>query len=160
MDFYKKLYGKVIGYGNANDAYHPSSLSDEATGITAAISSALQVAELDPQAVDYVNAHGTGTENNDLSELTGLQNIFDPIPPYHSTKPYTGHTLAAAGAIEAIFSLLTMQHSTLFPSLNITNPIANFPSPIQELKNQTIDIALSNSFGFGGNCSSIILSKP
>lgn len=155
----KSSYGEVLGYGNANDAYHPSSISDEATGIILAISSAIKSAKIAPGAIDYVNTHGTGTENNDSSELTGLQKIFGTIPPYQSTKPYTGHTLAAAGAIEAIFSLLSIQNSTVFPSLNITNPISGFSHPIKDLATKEINIALSNSFGFGGNCSSIILAK-
>jgi len=157
----KKIYGEVKGYGNANDAFHPSSISDEAYGIVAAISEALEVAGILPQAVDYINAHGTGTENNDITELTGLHKIFSTVPPYQSTKAYTGHTLAAAGAVEAVFGLMAMQHNELYPSLNCETPIEQYKlAPIANYQdNYTINHFLSNSFGFGGNCSSLILSK-
>lgn len=157
----KKIYGEVTGYGNTNDAFHPSSISDDAVGIIASISEAIQCANLQPEQINYINAHGTGTENNDISELFGLSKIFKTIPPFQSTKPYTGHTLAAAGSIEAVFALLAMQYSELYPSLNCNYPIEGFgTSPIKEYRsNYNIDHILSNSFGFGGNCSSIILSK-
>lgn len=157
----KKVYGEVAGYGNTNDAFHPSSISDDAVGIIASISDALKTAQLNPEQINYINAHGTGTENNDISELFGLDKVFGTIPPFQSTKPYTGHTLAAAGVIEAVFSLLSMQYSELYPSLNFTNPIEAFNlNPIDGYhENYEVNHVLSNSFGFGGNCSSIILSK-
>lgn len=157
----KKVYGEVTGYGNTNDAFHPSSISEDAIGIIGSISQALEVANLKPEQIDYINAHGTGTENNDISEMFGLDKVFGKIPPYQSTKPYTGHTLAAAGGIEAVFSLLAMQNSELYPSLNCFNPIEEYDaSPIRNYQdNYEIKHILSNSFGFGGNCSSVILSK-
>lgn len=157
----KKIYGEVTGYGNTNDAFHPSSISEDAIGIIGSISQALEVANLKPEQIDYINAHGTGTENNDISEMFGLNKVFEKIPPYQSTKPYTGHTLAAAGGIEAVFSLLAMQNSELYPSLNCVNPIEEYnASPIRNYQNNyEIKHILSNSFGFGGNCSSVILSK-
>lgn len=157
----KKVYGEVTGYGNANDAHHPSSISDEATGIIASISEALKVAKLEPNTIDYINTHGTGTENNDITEQTGMNAIFDKIPPFQSTKTYTGHTLGAAGAIEAVFSLLAMQNNELYPSLNCENPIDDYhviPNMNYESDYEIKNI-LSNSFGFGGNCSSLIFSK-
>lgn len=157
----KKVYGEVTGYGNSNDAFHPSSISDDAIGIIASISQALDTAKLKPQQINYINAHGTGTENNDISEMFGLNKVFGNIPPYQSTKPYTGHTLAAAGGIEAVFSLLAMQHNELYPSLNCVHPIEEYAArPIEHYQSDyEIQHVLSNSFGFGGNCSSIILSK-
>jgi len=157
----KKVYGEVTGYGNTNDAFHPSSISDDAVGIISSISNALKVANLEPNQIDYINAHGTGTENNDISEMFGLTKVFGTIPPYQSTKPYTGHTLAAAAGIEAVFSLLAIQHSELYTSLNCPNPIEEYNiAPIRAYQdNYEINHILSNSFGFGGNCSSIILSK-
>ncbi len=157
----KKIYGEITGYGNANDAFHPSSISDEATGIIAAITEALKVAELEPDKIDYINTHGTGTENNDITEQTGLNHIFKKVPPFQSTKTYTGHTLAAAGAIEAVFSLLAMENNELYPSLNCNNPIDDFnviPN-MNYVSDYEIKHFLSNSFGFGGNCSSLIFSK-
>jgi 3-oxoacyl-(acyl-carrier-protein) synthase len=157
----KKIYGEVTGYGNANDAYHPSSISEEAIGIIAAISAALKVANLEADAIDYINAHGTGTLNNDITEEKGMNKIFDKIPPFQSTKAYTGHTLAAAGAIEAVFSLLAMENNELYPSLNCEDPMDDFNAiPIANYTaNYNIKNVLSNSFGFGGNCSSLIFSK-
>lgn len=158
----RKVYGEVSGYGNANDAFHPSSISDEAIGVVKAIAQALQMADLPASAIDYINAHGTGTENNDQAELTGLHQLFDTLPPFHSTKSYTGHTLAAAGSVEAVISLLSMQHQELYPSLNYKTPIANFNvAPIEQYQaNYPIRHLLSNSFGFGGNCSALIFSRP
>lgn len=158
----RTVYGAVSGYGNTNDAFHASSMSDEATGIINAIQGALDTAELTPQDIDYVNGHGTATLNNDAAEMHGLQQVFGNIPPYHSTKTYTGHTLAAAGSIEAVFTVLALHHGELYPSLNFetaveghehTPPITTY-QPNTELKH-----ALSNSFGFGGNCSTLIFSK-
>jgi len=157
----KPVYGEVTGYGNSNDAFHPSSISDDAIGIVASISQALKTANLDPSQIDYINAHGTGTENNDISEVVGIQKVFGGLPPFQSTKPYTGHTLAAAGSVEAVFCLLAMQHRELYPSLNFTNPIEGHNAiPIPQYQSDCdIKHVLSNSFGFGGNCSSLILSK-
>lgn len=157
----KTIYGEISGYGNSNDAFHPSSISDEAIGIIASIKEAIQTAGLSPAQIDYINAHGTGTVNNDYSELYGISQVFDTIPAYQSTKSYTGHTLAAAGVIEAIFSLLSIQYGELYQSLNCPNPIEKFDTaPILSYRNQlNIQHVLSNSFGFGGNCSSLVLSK-
>ncbi|WMX14608.1 beta-ketoacyl-[acyl-carrier-protein] synthase family protein [Aureispira sp. CCB-E] len=157
----KKVYGEVTGYGNTNDAFHPSSISDDAVGIIGSISQAIETAQLQPHQIDYINAHGTGTENNDISEMFGLSSVFGDIPPYQSTKPYTGHTLAAAGSIEAVFGLLSMEYSELYPSLNCVHPIEEYEArPITTYqRDYEIKHLLSNSFGFGGNCSSIILSK-
>ena len=157
----KNILGEVTGFGNTNDAFHPSSISDNAFGIVASISQALDSAGLEPGQIDYINAHGTGTENNDYSELYGITQTFHEIPPFQSTKSYTGHTLGAAGSIEAVFSLLSMKYGELYKSLNFTNPIKEFnqsPHPAYT-DNCNVKNILSNSFGFGGNCSSIILSK-
>lgn len=157
----KKLYAQFSGYGNSNDAFHTSTLSDDAIGVTIAIQKALASANLDPSKIDYINAHGTGTENNDRVELTGFIKIFEKIPPYNSTKSFTGHTLGASGAVEAVFSILSIHHKELYPSLNCDTPIAKFNvPPIKEYKKDVnINHVLSNSFGFGGNCTSLIFSK-
>lgn len=157
----KKVYAEVAGYGNSNDAFHSSALSDDAIGVIIAIEKALSSAELHPYQIDYINAHGTGTENNDRVELTGFTKIFEKIPPYSSTKAYTGHTLGAAGAVEAVFSILTIQHGELYPSLNVETPIVQFDiPPVMDLKEGAIvNHVLSNSFGFAGNCTSLIFSK-
>ncbi|MCF8256456.1 MAG: beta-ketoacyl-[acyl-carrier-protein] synthase family protein [Flavobacteriales bacterium] len=157
----KRTYGEVRGYGNANDAYHPSSMSPDAVGVRGAISGALQTAGLAPSDIDHINAHGTGTQNNDYTELLGLSRIFGQVPPFVSTKSFTGHTLAAAGAMEAVFSLLSIAHGEIYPSLNFATPIADFGIAPQTVYRSGAELrhVLSNSFGFGGNCSSLIFSK-
>lgn len=158
----KDVYAEVSGYGNASDAFHPSAISDEAYGVVGAISAAIQQAAIEPTQISYVNAHGTGTQNNDLAELTGMNEVFNgQIPPFQSTKTYTGHTLAAAGSIEAVISLMVLKNNELYPTLNCSNPISDFDSrPIQSSeKNYEVNHVLSNSFGFAGNCSSLIFSK-
>ena len=157
----KNKYAQITGYGNSNDAFHPSTLSDDAIGIIISINKALTSAKLDADNIDYINAHGTGTENNDRVELTGFSKIFKTIPPYSSTKSFTGHTLGAAGAIEAVFSVLSIKQQELYPNLNFKTPIAAFNTPpiTEYKKNIDINHVLSNSFGFGGNCTSLIFSK-
>ncbi len=157
----KKAYAEVTGFGNANDAFHASTISDEATGVVNSITEAIETAALSPSDIDYINAHGTGTPNNDLVELTGFSKIFDTIPPFNSTKAFTGHTLGAAGAIEAAYSILSIVNSELYPSLNFNQAIKEFnESPITSYqKNVPLFHVLSNSYGFSGSCTSLIFSK-
>ena len=156
----KQAYAEILGYGNSNDAFHPSSLSEDAVGVIECISKALKSAQINPNEIDYINAHGTATGNNDMTELTGISKVFNGFPPFNSTKSYTGHTLAAAGAIEAVYSILSINNNELFPSLNCNTPIEPFNQfPIKEYINSDIKTVLSNSFGFGGNCSSLIIRE-
>jgi 3-oxoacyl-(acyl-carrier-protein) synthase len=152
---------EVLGYGNANDAHHPSATSDEAHGPRLAMDRALTSCDLSPASVDYVNAHGTGTPNNDITEMFAFHKTFNVIPPFNSTKSYIGHTLAASGAVEAIHSILSLCNAELYPSLNCEEPISDYNTcPIREYtKLSDMRIAMSNSFGFGGNCTSLIFSK-
>ena len=107
------------GFGNANDAFHQTASSPEGTGALNAMTLALNTGNVSPSDIDYINAHGTATENNDLSEGTGIQRLFgEKVPYFSSTKPYTGHTLAAAGSIEAVYCLLGLQHQMIWPNLN------------------------------------------
>ena len=157
----KKKYAELTGFGNANDAFHPSATSDDAIGPLKAMNEALKTANLAPSAIDYINAHGTGTPNNDQTETFAFSQLFENVPPFNSTKSYTGHTLAAAGVIEGIFSILSIQHSEIYASLNISTPISivNISANTEYLANRSINHVLSNSFGFGGNCTSLIFSK-
>lgn len=157
----KKVLAYVKGYGNANDAYHQTASSENGDGATLAMEKALKVAGLKPSDIDYINAHGTATGNNDLSEGRAILNVFgDAVPDFSSTKAYTGHTLAAAGAIEAVYSILALQHNVIFPNLNFTTPMKEFAiTPQTTLKEKKIQTVLSNSLGFGGNCSTVIFSK-
>ena len=157
----KKIIGRISGYGNANDAFHQTASSENGDGAFSAIKKALKKAGLDPARIDYINAHGTGTKNNDLSESIALQRIFqDSVPSFSSTKAYTGHTLGAAGALEAIISLLSLRSSEIFPNLNFRTEMAETGiTPVTQLQNKSIDTILSNSFGFGGNCTSLIFQR-
>lgn len=157
----KKQYGRVLGYGNSNDAYHASAISPEARGVVKAIEGALQSADVSPESVGYVNMHGTGTLNNDEMELLGMRKVFGTLPGFSSTKSYTGHTLGAAGAIEAIFSLFSLRYNEMYPNLRFETPIAPFgETPLVSLHTgRPVDYVLSNSFGFSGNCTSLLFGK-
>ncbi|MCF2504616.1 beta-ketoacyl-[acyl-carrier-protein] synthase family protein [Dyadobacter sp. CY107] len=157
----KKVYAEVAGYGNANDAHHPSAMSDEATGAIRSMQEAVASAGIGFDRIDYVNAHGTGTPNNDAVELFGMSQLFDTIPPFNSTKSYTGHTLGAAGAVEAIFSILSIVHNEIFASLHVKTPMSSHNArPVSAFtSDKKLSYALSNSFGFGGNCTSLVFLK-
>jgi len=157
----KTIYAELIGYCNSNDAFHPSSLSEQGDGPFLSMLGALNQARLHPQAIGFINAHGTGTENNDAVESTAMLRLFNnEIPDFASTKSNTGHTLGASGAIEAVYSILNLQHQEVYGGLNFTNPISTTGLiPVQIYKQKEIHHVLSNSFGFGGNCSSLIFSK-
>lgn len=149
------------GWANAADAYHQTASSPDGKGATLAIQNALEVSALSALDISYINAHGTGTKNNDLSESVALVNVFgDNYPDFSSTKPFTGHTLAAAGAIEAVFSVLSIQNGIIFPNLNYSQAITETGLvPITEFQSdQPVTSVLSNSFGFGGNNSSLVFS--
>jgi 3-oxoacyl-[acyl-carrier-protein] synthase-1 len=157
----KEVLGYVKGYGNANDAYHQTASSENGDGATLAMQKALKVAAYTAKDIDYINAHGTATGNNDLSEGRAILRVFgEEIPEFSSTKAYTGHTLAAAGAIEAVYAILALQHNIIYPNLNFKTQMKEFDiTPQLELKEKELHTVLSNSLGFGGNCSTIIFSK-
>lgn len=152
----------VSGYANANDAYHQTASSPEGNGNYAAMKGALDMAGLKPEDVDYINLHGTGTPNNDSSEGIAVMRLFGEKPPKHSsTKAYTGHTLGASGGVEAVFSVLAIQEGVVFPNLRFETQMKEVPFSPQTTveKGLTIRHVLSNSFGFGGNCSAVVFSK-
>jgi 3-oxoacyl-(acyl-carrier-protein) synthase len=157
----KKVLAYVSGFGNANDAYHQTASSENGEGAFLAMQKALKLANLQPADIDYINAHGTATPNNDLSEGRAILRIFgDGVPEFSSTKAFTGHTLAAAAAIEAVYSVLALQNNIIFPNLNFETPMEEFDLlPQTTLKEKSISHVLSNSFGFGGNCSTVLFSK-
>ncbi len=157
-----KVLCKVSGWHNAADAYHQTASSPNGKGATLAMRHAISKAGLTPLQIQYINAHGTGTKNNDLSESVAIKNIFgDAVPSFSSTKAFTGHTLAAAGAIEAVFSVLAITRGVVLPNLNYNQPLSETGLiPQTEIKeNQLINAVLSNSFGFGGNNTSLIFTK-
>ena len=156
----KKVYAELSGYCNTNDAYHPSSLSEQGDGPFLSMQGALQLAKLTPGEINFINAHGTGTENNDEVESRAMIRLFDNPPAFASTKANIGHTLGAAGAIEAVYSILSLMHQDIYPNLHFKNTIrATGLTPVQEYKKMPVNHVMSNSFGFGGNCSSLIFSK-
>ena len=158
----KKVLARVSGYGNANDAFHQTASSENGDGAYLAMKKAFEVSGLKPSEIDYINVHGTATPNNDLSEGRALLRIYgdEKVPDFSSTKPFTGHTLAAAAAIEAVYSVLAIQNNVVYPNLNFEVPMEEFElQPQTSLKMKNIEHVLSNSFGFGGNCSTLIFSK-
>lgn len=157
----KKILARLLGYGNANDAFHQTASSETGEGAFLAMQKALDVANLTASQIHYINAHGTATPNNDASESVAIQRVFgDSVPDFSSTKAFTGHTLAAAGAIEAVFSILAIQEQSVFQNLNFKTKISETGLvPTLHLKHKKIEYVLSNSFGFGGNCSTLIFSK-
>jgi 3-oxoacyl-[acyl-carrier-protein] synthase-1 len=158
----KKPIAELIGFGNTNDAFHQTASSPDGTGAYLAMKIALQQAGINAADISYINTHGTGTENNDLSEGLAIQKLFaDNVPPFSSTKPYTGHTLAAAGSIEASYCMMALQHNVIYPNINFSQQMPELNiSPEKELiEDVSMKYVLSNSFGFGGNASSLLFGS-
>ena len=151
----------LSGYGNACDAFHQTASSPDGDGAFLAMQEALQLAGMKPEDIQYINAHGTGTPNNDKSESHAIQRVFgDHLPPVSSTKSFTGHTTSASGSIEAVFCILALQHQFLPENINWKTPFEGGIIPVTDQQpKEEIRHILSNAFGFGGNDSSIILSK-
>lgn len=149
------------GVANTCDAFHQTASSADGEGAFRAMRGALADAGLDPSEVDYINAHGTGTPNNDASESAAMLRLFgDRVPPVSSTKAFTGHTTSASGAIETVICLLALRHGFLPVNLNWQHPMDNGIVPVRESRPpREIRHVLCNSFGFGGNDSSLLLSK-
>ena len=160
----EKLKSKAIVAGGANtsDAFHQTASSPDGRGSFAAMKNALVASGLSTTDIDYINLHGTGTLNNDLSEGTAITNLFaENLPAFSSTKSFTGHTLGACGGIEAVFSIMALEHQCVFPSLRFNDAMPEIALiPQLTFQHREVDHVMSNSFGFGGNCSSIIFSKP
>ncbi len=159
----KKPYAELAGYANACDAYHQTASSPDGNGAYLAMKGALDMAGLKPEDVSYINLHGTATLINDQSEGRAVQNLFRPNVPFcSSTKSFTGHTLGAAGGIEAVFSCMAIKHGMVFPNLRYTQRIEDliFDPETDLLTNKDIQVVLSNSFGFGGNNSVLLFKNP
>ena len=152
---------QLSGYGNACDAFHQTASSPEGEGAWLAMQEALRMAGLQPGEIQYVNAHGTGTPNNDESESHALRRIFGwDLPPVSSTKSFTGHTTSASGSIEAVICMLALEHQFMPPQINWHTPMDDGIVPVTDsTPKQEIRHILSNAFGFGGNDSSLVISK-
>ncbi len=153
---------ELSGYGNACDAFHQTASSPTGEGAYLAMKKALEDAGLVPEEIDYINAHGTGTGNNDLSESVSIKRIFgERVPYFSSTKSLTGHTTSAAGGIEAVISILALQNGIIPGCVRFENPIEETGLiPVKKCMMQVeLKHVMNNSFGFGGNDSSCIFSK-
>jgi 3-oxoacyl-[acyl-carrier-protein] synthase-1 len=152
----------LSGYANANDAFHQTASSADGVGNFMAMDGALRKANLKPEEIDYINLHGTGTSNNDSSEGKAIERLFlSKIPLVSSTKSFTGHTLGGCGGVEAVYSCLAIEEETIFANLRFQHKMQdlNITPVTTTIRNKPIQHVLSNSFGFGGNCSSLIFSK-
>ncbi|MCW3126843.1 MAG: beta-ketoacyl-[acyl-carrier-protein] synthase family protein [Bacteroidetes bacterium] len=160
----RTIWGELTGYSNTNDAFHQTASSPNGDGALLAMQHAIEMAGLSPAEISYINAHGTATENNDLAEGMAIQRLFGDEPPaFSSTKAYTGHTLAAAGSLEAVFSLLAIANDTVYGNLNFKKQMdeLNISPVIINIDGDPIVVhhVLSNSFGFGGSNTSLLFSK-
>jgi 3-oxoacyl-[acyl-carrier-protein] synthase II len=159
-----KIYGEVIGYGHTSDAYHPTAPMETGEGAAQAMHDAMNAAGITAADIDYINAHGTGTPLNDSAETNAIKRALGEEAyniSISSTKSMTGHLLGAAGAVEAIFSLLAMQNNFIPPTINLDTP-----DPTCDLNytpnagvEREVDIVMSNAFGFGGHNAVIIMSR-
>ena len=159
-----KIYGEVVGYGLSGDAYHITAPAEDGDGAARCMAMAIKRAGIAPDEIDYINAHGTSTPMGDEIELRAVERILGNAAEnatMSSTKSATGHLLGAAGAVEAIFSLLAMRDSIVPPTINLDNPSVLTPIDLvpHEAKKKKIDIALSNSFGFGGTNASLVFRR-
>lgn len=156
-----KILGVLSGYFNACDAYHQTASSPDGEGPYLAITGALKMARLDFKDIDYINTHGTGTPNNDKSELMAMKRIWgNNIPPFSSTKPFTGHTTSASGAIESVIALMILNTGFIPGSPTWSECMDEGFIPVRSsLRIDSIKNILNNSFGFGGNDTSLIFSN-
>ena len=152
------VLGYIGGYANTCDAYHQTASSPDGEGAFLAMKGALKMAGLKPEDIDYVNAHGTATPNNDLSESAALMRLFgSSMPPVSSTKAFTGHTTSASGGIEAVISLLAMNNGFIPANLGWKQTAEGLVTPVPHTLRQPVHNLLCNAFGFGGNESSLVL---
>lgn len=156
-----KIMAELSGYANTCDAYHQTATSENGEGAYLAMRKAMDMANLRPSDIDYINAHGTGTPNNDETELVAMERIwYSGLPKFSSTKAFTGHTTSASGSIEAVICLLAIEKGFLPKNLGWENPITHTGTPVVENTTLSeVNNVINNSFGFGGNDSTLIFSK-
>lgn len=158
-----KIYAEVAGYGLSGDAYHITAPAPGGEGGMRAMQAALKDAGLQPADVDYINAHGTSTGLGDIGELTAVKTLFNGTDVcMSSTKSMTGHLLGAAGAVEAIFCVLAIRDGIVPPTINLQEPeeeVGDFNLVPNKAQKRDVNVALSNSFGFGGTNASLLLKK-
>ena len=159
-----KIYAEILGYGHTSDAYHVTAPLETGEGAATAIQFALEDAELSPADIDYINAHGTSTPLNDKSETLALKRALGETAysiPISSTKSVTGHLMGAAGSVEAVFTIMAMQNNFVPPTINLENqdPECDLNYTPNVGVARQIDVAMSNSFGFGGHNAVLIFGK-
>ena len=160
-----RIYAEILGYGLSGDAYHITAPSEDGDGGYRAMKAALRNAGVSPDDVDYINAHGTSTPVGDVKELDAVRTVFGPrghLPVVTSTKSLTGHSLGATGVQEAIYTIIMMQNKFIAASANIHTPdpaIGDIPVAQTRMDDFSINLALSNSFGFGGTNATLALRK-
>ena len=154
-----KILGYINGYANTCDAFHQTASSENGEGAYQAMSKALQMAGLQSSDIDYVNAHGTATPNNDLSESAALMRLFgEHMPKISSTKAFTGHTTSASGGLEAAICVLALQHGFVPANLHWSQTADGLIQPVVHTEHMSLKHLLCNAFGFGGNESSLVIS--
>ena len=156
------IHAEIIGFGTSSDAYHMTAPPEDGRGAALAMSNAINDAEIDTSEIDYINAHGTSTPLGDIAETVALKKVFDSdVPQISSTKSMTGHTLGAAGAIESIFCIKAINEGIIPPTINLDNPDPlcdlNFTPLVSSEKK--VEVAMNNSFGFGGTNSTLVFKK-
>jgi 3-oxoacyl-[acyl-carrier-protein] synthase II len=168
LDFAKQrgahILAEIIGYGASSDAYHITSPTESGEGAVRAMKMALRKAEIEPTDVNYINAHGTSTELNDKTETKAIKTVFGEYAykvAISSTKSMTGHMIGAAGAIEAAICVLTIQNGVIPPTINYTtpDPECDLDYVPNVARKANVNVALSNTFGFGGHNSCLIIRK-
>lgn len=159
-----RIYAEVLGYGVSSDAYHVSAPDPEGTGAALAMRRAIADAGLTPEDIQYINAHATATPIGDPAEVVAIKKVFGPRAyeiPVNATKSMIGHLLGAAGAVEAIATIMTMQDGILHPTINYEtpDPACDLDCVPNEARKAHVDIALSNSFGFGGQNACLVFGS-
>ena len=155
------IYAELVGFGMSSDAYHMTAPPESGDGAALAMSNALSDAKLNPDEVDYINAHGTSTPLGDIAETKAIKKVFSNPPVISSTKSMTGHTLGAAGALESIFSILALQDQIIPPTINLHNqdPECDLDYNANQARDKEVNVVMNNSFGFGGTNSTLVFKK-
>ncbi len=155
------IYAELVGFGMSSDAYHMTAPPESGVGAALAMSNALNDAKLNPDEVDYINAHGTSTPLGDIAETKAIKKVFSNPPVISSTKSMTGHTLGAAGALESIFSILALQDQIIPPTINLHNqdPECDLDYNANQARDKEVNVVMNNSFGFGGTNSTLVFKK-
>ena len=159
-----RIYAEVVGYGASGDAHHITAPLEDGSGAAECMAEALEDADLVPTALDYINAHGTSTPLNDAGETRAIKTVFGDHAyrlAISSTKSMTGHLMGAAGAIEGIFAILTLRDQILPPTINYEtpDPLCDLDYVPNQARPATVDVVMSNSFGFGGHNAAVIFRR-